>query len=270
MTRRTLLIKWNRAMALFHGLFVALTAFTSDMDLSLPVYTMQFQAATESASGDADGWIVPTRVVEHGQLYVAWVALAFSALSMLFHLANAQLWRECYLRGIEEARCPSRWIEYSLSAPLQGLAIAWFTGNVLSHELAAIFGLVSCTMFFGHLTEELSRPASLDAWELPVTQRLQAHFLGYVPFAFAVGMILSTFVRLASEFPQMPDFVFGIVVTQIALFSSFTVVQLVATLRAPRHYYQGELAYMVLSLVAKGALSTLLLGNVIAVSTFRG
>ena len=66
----------------------------------------------------------------------------------------------------------------------------------------------------------------------------------------------------------MPDFVYAIVVSQLLLFSSFTVVQLVVTLGPPKNYIYGELAYMVLSLVAKGVLSFLLLANVIAISVF--
>ena len=40
-------------------------------------------------------------------------------------------------------------------------------------------------------------------------------------------------------------------------------------LRAPRHYWQGEIAYQILSLVSKTLLSVLMLFNVIAVSAFR-
>ena len=118
--------------------------------------------------------------------------------------------------------------------------------------------------------------------DCPAIDRLTPHFLGYMPFIVAMSIVLQVFLR-ASTFTYpitntttgeivgeagMPSFVYYIVVTQILLFSSFTVVQLVVTLRPPRDYYWGELSYMILSLTAKGILSFLLLSNVIAIGVF--
>ena len=270
MTTSALLINWNRGMALFHGLFVLATIATADFGLRLATYRPVYANNTDGA--DSDAWVTPSGAEENGQLPIAWIALGFSALSMTFHLLAAVVpaWREWYLRGVlGDARCPPRWLEYSLSAPLQGLAIGWFTGNRFTHELVAIFALTMTTMFFGHLHESLARPKSDTEWAEPnAALRLQAHFLGWVPFLFAVGMIWDTFSTLERDFPNMPDFVRYIVITQLATFTSFGFVQIVVTLRQPRFYYQGEITYMVLSLLAKGALSMLLLANVIAVSTF--
>lgn len=264
--REVTLVRWNGAMAAVHTGFLLAVLLTADFGLTLPVYRLNFTSA--DAADDAM-WVRPTDVVVDAEMPIAAIAAGFSALSALFHAANALVWREAYLRNVQLARCPQRWAEYSLSAPLQAVAIARFAGVATGATLWAVAALVSTTMFFGHLTEELSRPASALVWTYPWPRRLQAHVLGYVPFAAAVALVAAEFARLVREFPEMPDFVPVIVATQGALFTSFTFVQLATTLRAPRHYWQGEVAYMVLSLASKGVLSVLLLGNVIAVATFR-
>jgi hypothetical protein len=264
--RDATLLRWNGAMALVHTGFLLTVLVIADFGVRLPVYRLNY---TSAEGHDNATWVQPNAVVVDGEIPIAAVAAGFSALSALFHAANVLVWREAYLRNIQLARCPQRWAEYSLSAPLQAVAIARFAGIATGATLWAIVALVATTMFFGHLTEELARPASAMAWATGRAHRLQAHFLGYVPFGAAVALVAVEFARLAREFPQMPDFVPLIVATQGALFTSFTFVQLVATLRPPREYWQGEVAYMVLSLVSKGVLSVLLLGNVIAVTVFR-
>mgnify|MGYP006145545853 CR=1 FL=1 len=52
------------------------------------------------------------------------------------------------------------------------------------------------------------------------------------------------------------------------IFWSFGVVQLVVSLRPPAKYYQGELAYMWLSLIAKGLLGIVVLSNVLILGSF--
>lgn len=281
-TRR--LMGWNWAMALFHGAFVVLTAATADLGMTLQLYVPKFATPDPSES---QVWITVQNqllVADVHVLHIAWMALAFSALSATFHLLNAgafglaPAWRRWYLDGIAQARCPSRWIEYSLSAPLMGVAITYLTGSTTTDLIVAVFGLISTTMFFGHLTEVVARPADELTWTASTMERLTPHFLGYVPFVVAVAILLQGFVRAAAFSPGpdpttqeergMPDFVYVIVISQVLLFSCFTVVQLVITLGPPRNYINGELAYMTLSLVAKGVLSLLLLANVIALDVF--
>ena len=267
------LVRWNVAMALLHGAFVAATLLAADMGMTLPLYAVAYGRSPVNVSG---AWIAPGAIErDRHDLHIAWVALAFSALSMAFHLLNAYGWREWYLTGIGEARCPSRWIEYSLSCPMQGVAIAYLTGSMLTDQIVACFALLSTTQFFGLLCEELSRPAGPDAWTRPALYRLMPHLMGYFPFGVAVAIILQGFARASQlgdegdSSARMPEFVYYIVVTQLLLFSSFSVVQLVVTLLPPRHFAAGEVAYQVLSLAAKAVLSLLLLANVIAISVFQ-
>jgi len=61
---------------------------------------------------------------------------------------------------------------------------------------------------------------------------------------------------------------YGIVFGELLLFWSFGVVQLVVSLRPPSKYYQGEIAYMWLSLLAKGVLGIVVLSNVLILGSF--
>ena len=280
--RRSLLVAWNRGMAAMHALFAIATLATADMGMRFPLYRPAYSVVRPGGGGgggEADAystWVQARSLEPDGHyLYVAWCALAFSALSAGFHFANAQLWRSWYLSNISDARCPARWVEYALSAPLQAVCIAYLTGSTTTDSVVSVFVLVSTTMFFGHLTEDASRPDGEEGWTRPPTERLVPHLLGYVPFLAAVGIILQGFARASGvsavvdgEERSMPSFVYAIVTSQLLLFTSFTFVQLAATLRAPKWYVQGEIAYMVLSLVAKGILSFLLLTNVIALQFF--
>jgi len=66
----------------------------------------------------------------------------------------------------------------------------------------------------------------------------------------------------------MPAFVYGIVFGELLIFWSFGIVQLVVSLRPPSKYYQGEIAYMWLSLFAKGFLGIIVLSNVLVLGRF--
>ena len=278
--RTSLLIAWNRSMAAMHALFAFATLATADMGMRFPLYRPAYTVSRPDDRAQMDGaystWLRATSLEPDGHyLYVAWCAFAFSALSAGFHLGNAQLWRKWYLSNIADARCPARWVEYALSAPLQAVCIAYLTGTTTTDAIVSVFVLVSTTMVFGHLTEDAARPEGEEGWARPPAERLVPHLLGYVPFLAAVGVILQGFARASGvsavvdgEERSMPAFVYAIVTSQLLLFTSFTFVQLAATLRAPKWYVQGEIAYMVLSLVAKGILSFLLLTNVIALQFF--
>ena len=133
------------------------------------------------------------------------------------------------------------------------------------------------TMFFGHLHEVICRPKSAEEWSSPSKLwRLQAHLLGYVPQCFCWGLVISQFFEAggtsttdaSGEKRQMPSFVYGIVFGELLIFWSFGLVQLVVSLRPPAKYYQGEIAYMWLSLFSKGFLGLIVLSNVLILGSF--
>ena len=268
---KSLLVNWNWAMFALHGATALLVLFTADMSLHVNTYKVTWGRSNGTAGA---AWVVPEEGVVDRVFPIAWATAGFSILSALFSFGNAWLWRTYYLRGISVCRCRSRWVEYSLSAPLVAVCIAWVTSTVYSDALLCIFALISTTMFFGELCEDAARPVSEDEWSVSLLPRLKPHLLGWVPFVVAFAVVLQNFANTAAikfvlpsgEEVGMPDFVPYLVLVQVLAFTSFAFVQLVVVFVAPKHYWKGELAYQILSLLSKSILSIMLIGNVIGVS----
>jgi len=268
-----LLIRWNAAMAIFHSIFAVVTLAVANVGLEAPVFLLETYPAEFGNTGD--GWQLKARVSsEPGHMYLTWTVFCFFLICALFHTGNATIWRSMYLRLLAQCYCPSRWIEYSMSASVMTLIIAYVTGSMVQQVLFMLFTLTLVTMFFGHLHEVICRPASPDAWAEPsILWRLQAHFLGYIPQIAAWGILIAQFMQVASRTFRdrngkeitMPAYVYAIVFGEVLLFWSFGLVQLVVSLRKPADYVKGEIAYQSLSLGSKGLLGLVLLANVLAI-----
>ena len=290
-----MLVSLNLVMCLFHTALVVVTLVLGNLALSVPVYNLSYDLdvttnnsteATGDGGDESRGWkLIPKGGAVVMNLKFTWMTAAFFAISALFHFGNALVWRKWYLEGISKARCPSRWIEYTFSASLMSVLIAYGAGTNLLLVLVAIFFLTAVTMFFGHLTEVIARPeeaTNRSTWSHPWYYRLQAHFMGYVPQITAWFLIMYSFHKIAAEAKttittpdgetktyQMPKFVYGIVWGEVFVFWSFGIIQLVVTLAPPRYYPYGELAYQIMSLASKGLLGLILIVNVLMLSEFE-
>lgn len=263
--------KWNVSMCVFHALFGIVALALGKRDLRVPLYGSSL--GLEVLPNKTQGWAyepeTPTRV---GWLYLTILVASFSLLSAFAHLGNSLLWKKHYIRALQSGYAPFRWLEYCMSASVMVLILGYISGSVFQHTMILLFGLTMITMMFGHLHEVICRPKSQDEWAEPnVLWRLQAHLLGYVPQLFAWGIVVYNFLDAATasttdsfgETRGMPTFVYGIVFGELLIFWSFGIVQLVVSVRPPSQYYKGEIAYMWLSLFAKGFLAMLCLANVI-------
>ena len=65
-----------------------------------------------------------------------------------------------------------------------------------------------------------------------------------------------------------PDFVYAIIWSELVFFFSFGGVQLWQQCVRPSRYWRGEVAYQLLSLLAKGVLGSILIFNVLMLSNF--
>ena len=280
------LVALNSIMALAHSSLAYATVALGNTALRVPVYHSLLDVQINYASGgvgsgDVRGWaLVPgseSDVVFHLPLTLA--CAAFFVISGAFHAGNVLVWRESYLRGVRDARCLSRWIEYSLSAPIMAAAlIGYTTSSVLFLNLVAIFGLTATTMFFGHLQEVVARPGPGDTWRPSrAVERYMPHALGWVPQGFAWFLILYQFARgfgargvdsRTGEERGAPSFVLYIVYGEALLFWSFGLVQIAVLCRPPSKYWQGEVAYQVLSLASKAVLGGAMLANVLMLGSF--
>jgi len=279
------LTKWNAAMSLFHGVFAAITLAVGNTDLAVPVYGSGVKVIVGGLNGTnvgtnaTDGWALkPDFSSVSSHIHLTWAVACFFGLSCLFHLGNALLWKPLYLRALEKGYAPFRWIEYSMSASVMILILAYTSGTTTQPVLVSLFGFTAITMAFGHLHEVVCRPKSLEAWAISnKLERLQAHLIGYVPQCFAWGLVIAQFMEAGGssatdsqgEKSQMPTFVYGIVFGELLIFWCFGLVQLIVSLRPPAKYYQGEIAYMWLSLLAKGVLGLLVLSNVLVLQLHR-
>ena len=261
--------KWNVGLCIFHAAFGIVALVAGKINLRVPLYGSSLGLKILPPDGWAYTPELPERV---GWLYVTMLVASFSLLSALAHGGNASLWKRQYIQALKSGYAPFRWLEYCLSASVMVLILSYVSGSVFQSTLILLFALTITTMAFGHLHEVICRPKSLEAWCGPcLLWRLQSHLLGYIPQLFAWGVIVTNFMDGANasirnssgETKQMPTFVYGIVFGELILFWSFGIVQLVVTMRPPSKYYQGEIAYMCLSLFAKGLLSILCLANVI-------
>lgn len=271
-----LLFKWNVGMCLFHTVLMVVTLAVGNLDLAVPIYASN--VALKVDDNNTRSWaLIPDTSTRAGYFYLTYLVALFFLLSALAHLGNALLWRPHYERALEQAFAPFRWIEYSGSASVMVLILAYTSGTILNPVLVALYALTCITMFFGHLHEVICRPASLEEWaSSSKLWRLQAHLLGYVPQCFAWGLILAQFFEAGGASTtdangnkrQMPGFVYAIVFGEMLIFWSFGMVQLVVSLRPPAKYYQGEIAYMWLSLFSKGFLGLIVLSNVLILGSF--
>jgi len=268
--------KWNIAMAIFHSVFAITALAAGKLDLRVPLYASDLGLAV--LPNNTKSWAykpsLPHRV---GWLHLTILVASFSFLSAFFHLGNCLLWRRQYVKALESGYAPFRWLEYSMSASVMILILSYISGTVFQSTLILLFALTMITMVFGHLHEVICRPKSLDEWSgASLIWRLQAHLCGYIPQLFAWSIVIANFLQgaktsvvdSAGKKRQMPTFVYGIVFGEMLIFWCFGVVQLVVTIRPPSKYYQGEIAYMWLSLFAKGFLAILCLANVIMVGGY--
>jgi hypothetical protein len=192
----------------------------------------------------------------------------FFLLSAFFHILNCTLLREYYLRELSYCRSPTRWIEYSLSAPLMFVLIAYGLGIRSRAELLTTAVLIGVTMPFGYWVEREGRPASADAWEQPFATRIFPWGVGHLPQIAAWVVVIVSFYDNGWDIDRVPAFVHAILWGELALFFSFGAASLLSQWSTPRYFYRGELAFQVLSLVSKGVLGMLLVVNVLMLSRF--
>lgn len=269
------LTAWNGAMFLFHTILATVTLVVGNNDLMVPLFKTRLDfrftnetASGEMSSGDARPWeIVPT-YEESGSLPFTWLVAMFFILSATFHLLNATALRSFYLRSLEECYSPTRWIEYTLSAPLMIVLISYTLGIRNQEVLFSQFVLVMITMPFGYWVEVVSRPKNQDEWKGSLLYRLYPWFIGHIPQIAAWFLIIATFYDGMDQVDRAPWFVHLILWMELVLFFSFGAASVLSQWYAPRFFYRGEILFQVLSLVSKGLLGLILLTNVLMLSRF--
>lgn len=268
-----LLTAWNGAMFLFHTILATVTLVVGNNDLTVPLFKtridFRFMNGTgEMSSGTARPWEIVPVYEESFSLPFTWLVAVFFILSATFHLLNATALRSFYLGCLEACYSPTRWIEYTLSAPVMIVLISYTLGIRSQEVLLAQFVLVMITMPFGFWVEVVSRPKNQDEWKGGLLYRLYPWFIGHIPQIAAWVLIVATFYDGMDQVDRAPWFVHLILWTELVLFFSFGAASVLSQWYAPRFFYRGELLFQVLSLVSKGLLGLILLTNVLMLSRF--
>jgi hypothetical protein len=151
-------------------------------------------------------YIPPVDGVSYEELFspsIFALLATFSGVTGLFHLY--------YFLNINSHDGAVRFLEYSISAPIMSAAICILTGIVDVYSIIAIAGLISTTMTFGYLEEKTAGVVDL---------LIRPFWLGCLPYVVAWIPITWQFIRA-----DVPDFVVGIYIVEVLLFSAFAVVQ---------------------------------------------
>ena len=159
--------------------------------------------------------------------------------------------------------------------------------------LILCFVAQSATMPCGYLTELAASPRRNDSgyvvgdapgevrsawwnagWQEPLSKRIAPFLLGIYIHAPTWGVFLYTFYSNVSKEEKLsglspPDWVYGAVIGQVILFTSFTFPLVIYQTKSPHKYWQTEMIYAVLSLVAKTVLNGQMLANVLIVGRLQ-
>lgn len=228
--------RWNLGLAALHGIQAVLVLVLAS-DFSIPVTTAWPTGPPGTAVPPAED-LVDVRIG-------AAIAL-FLALAALDHLLSATVLRDRYELDLRAGLNRLRWIEYSVSATIMILLIAFYSGITGISAIIAIVGANVAMILFGWLQELMNPPGRSRMTMLPF-------WFGCV--AGAAPWIAITTNLIGSD--ETPGFVYGIFVSLFVFFMSFALNQWLQYRGVGRwaDYAFGEKAYLVLSLAAKSLLA---------------
>ena len=186
---------------------------------------------------------------------IAAAVAVFLGLAALDHLLTATVARGTYERDLRGGINRFRWVEYSFSATLMVILIAFYSGITSINAVIAIAGANVGMILFGWLQERMNPPGRAETTMLPFWF---GTLVGLAPW---IALLVNI---LGSE--TVPGFVYGIVVAQFVFFFSFGLNQWLQYRGVGpwRSYGFGEQAYLVLSLVAKSVLAWQIFGGSLA------
>tara|TARA_B100001059_G_C17798599_1_gene564703 strand:- start:347 stop:1408 length:1062 start_codon:yes stop_codon:yes gene_type:complete len=172
-------------------------------------------------------------------LDLGWLIISFHLLSFFFQaLAGCTDFWPLTLPGVceedeedytyeyrvmieEKGRNPLRFIEYSISASIMLICIAFLNGVTDINLIAAIAVLTAMCQLCGLVVEYMNDDQLVWQWVL--------HLTGWIQFLCAYGIISHAFFKSITAAPGVrpPDFVYVIVFMLFALYACFGAVQLV-------------------------------------------
>ena len=262
------LVALHTACLFAHLSLAVAFAVVGDFDTSLDVYHSRFQSFANGT-----GWrLEPQAPAVEAKFHLVAALFVVHATSAFFHLGSAYLWRHWYAQHVLMCFMPTRWLEYAITAAIMIVVFGYFSGLVMLVPLVLVGVLAAVTQAFGYLMEMLGRPDYChDCWEAPLSERLTPFVFGAIPLVAAFWAVLYAFVAadattVSTDGNTMPRWVYAVVISELILYASFAGVAFSIAVRPPSRYYQGEMAYAILSLASKAVLGCVLLSQVAAQS----
>jgi len=171
------------------------------------------------------------------------------------NLLTATVSRSTYEHDLKAGINRFRWVVYSVSATLMIILISFYSGITGINAVICIAGANVAMILFGWLQEVMNPPGRTATTMLP--------------FWFGTLVGLAPWISIAFNIfgsKNVPGFIYGIVLSEVVLFSSFGLNQWLQYRRIGKwtDYAYGEKTYLVLSLVAKSLLAWQIFGGSLA------
>ena len=234
--------RFNIIMGFFH-LIQGILMLMLSSDFSLPI-TSSFQVFDTTLNK-----LVPLHDTLVN-LQIGPMIAAFLFLSAIAHFSvSTPVGYGWYINNISKGINRARWIEYSLSASLMIVIISMLVGITDIASLILVFAVNAAMILFGWLMELYNQNKLKKNW----TPYWFGVFAGAVPWiAIAIYLIGS-----GNEAGGPPGFVYAIFFTIFLFFNAFAINMILQYKKIGRwkDYLYGERAYIILSLVAKSALT---------------
>ena len=234
--------RFNAAMAILHFVQGALMVYlSSSREWTINAVYLEFDTATETLS--------PV-LKSIGTIELAYLAAGFLFISAVAHALISTVLYDRYVAYLDQGMNPYRWYEYALSASLMIVLIAMLAGVWDLGTLIALFGLVAVMNLCGLVMERHNRLTEQTDWSAFIVGSLA----GLVPWIAIAVTIVGTYT-FGEGSP--PDFVIAIYISLFVLFNLFAINMLLQYkgVWKWKDYLYGEVAYIVLSLVAKSLLA---------------
>lgn len=238
--------RWNLIAAFLHAAQAVAVVLLSGSRL-FPVTTSYL--TTDSLAPNGSVALVPASR-NLFDVNLAYVIVAFFAMSAVAHLLVATKFKKRYEADLETGVNKFRWIEYALSASTMIVAIAMIAGVADFSTLLMMFGLTAIMNLCGLVMELHNRKSEKVNW--------LAYIVGCIAGALP-WVVYAWYVFGSAHYGNAapPKFVYAILVSIFLMFNSFAINMYLQYKRKGKwaDYLYGEKAYIVLSLVAKTLLA---------------
>lgn len=234
----------NLALAATHA-FLAIMCFVPDT-LSIDIATA-YPVWNESCP-QATRLCMELDYNDSRNVFIESVSVNFLCFAFFVVTAGAHWYyarnAPAYAALVGERQMWWRWVEYAISVPPMVVIISVLNGLTIDLPLLQGAALGSLAQYFGYTAEQAARKDGGQSCALGT------HFLGYAPVFLALAPVVVSLQDIA----EAPSFVPFLIASQVALFTSFGLVQLWVLLGPPERYATGDAVYLALSLGCKATL----------------